>query len=108
MEQPKEDQVVITIKYPTAKEREGISNIEFIKSDGKDQRFSIRYDSDYLVKSFVTEITNLYDERDGKEIAIKTGADLLRSTNKSVQELIQKIIAKLTTSDDITEQEEKN
>ena len=105
---PKAEQVIIHLTYPTVEDKEGVSQIEYIRGrDGDVESFKITYDTDRLLKNHVPKIENLIDEVDGKAKNITTGAMLLQSRNKSLGTLVQKIVAKLTSADDIGD-DEKN
>jgi len=106
---PKSEQVIVHLSYPTIEQKENISNIEYIRGkDGDVTAFKIKYNTEYLLTNHVPKIENLVDEVDGKERAIKNGADLLNSKNRGVQQLVQKIVARLTSADDIDEDTVKN
>ena len=105
---PKSEQVRIHLNFPTIEEKEGVSQIEYIRGkDGEVESFKIVYQTKKLLQNHVSQIDNLIDVRDGKEVQVKTGHDLLNSKNKQMQPLVQQIIAQLTTADDL-EDDEKN
>lgn len=102
---PEKDQVKVHITFPTNKERENISQIEY-KTGGESYLF--KYDSDRVIGKCVTKIENLVDEVDGKEKSIKDGEQLLASRNKVLSGLIQEIAVAVLKADDIDEVVEKN
>lgn len=104
---PKAEQVAIHLTYPTIEEKEGVSNIEYVKGKSGDiHGFKIIYDTAYLLKNHVPKIENLVHEVDGKEKNIKSGEELLQATHKSLQSLVQMIVSRLTMADEVVN--EKN
>lgn len=104
-ELPTAEQVKVHLTYPTNRERENISEIEY---RDKGDSYIFRYDSDQIVGQCVTKIENLVDVVDGKEKKITTGYDLLQSQNKLLNGLIQEIAVLILRADDIDEETEKN
>ena len=104
-ELPTAEQVKIHLKYPTNRERETISEVEY---RDKGDSYIFRYDSDQIVGKCVTKIENLVDVVDGKEKKITTGYELLQSQNKMLNGLIQEIAVMILRADDVGEDTEKN
>lgn len=102
---PTAEQVKVHLTYPTNKERENISEIEY---RDKGDSYIFRYDSDQIVGQCVTKIENLVDVVDGKEKKITTGYELLQSQNKLLNGLIQEIAVVILRADEIDEETEKN
>jgi hypothetical protein len=101
---PASERIRIKIKYPTIEEREKLSEIKFEGAE----KFTFKSDVKNILTNHVKSIENLYDDVDGKQVAIKDGAALLKSTNKHLPPLIQKITARVLNADAITEDDEKN
>lgn len=109
LELPEKEQLAIHLTFPTIEEKEGVSEIEYIRGKGGEVHgFKIIYNTEYLLKNHVPKIDNLIDEVDGKDRPIKNGAELLQSKNKSIQGLVQLIVNRLTSADEIGGDEVKN
>lgn len=104
-ELPAAEQVKVHVRYPTNRERETISEIEY---RDKGDSYTFRYDSEQIVGQCVTKIENLVDEVDGKEKKITNGYELLSSQNRVLSGLIQEIAVEILKADDVDEETEKN
>lgn len=104
-ELPAAEQVKVHVKYPTNRERENISEVEY---RDKGDSYIFRYDSDLIVGGCVIKIENLVDVVDGKEKPITTGYELLQSQNRMLSGLIQEIAVTILKADELDEETEKN
>lgn len=104
-ELPAAEQVKVHLRYPTNRERENITQIEY---RDKGESYIFKYDSDLIVGSCVPKIENLSDIVDGKEKKITNGYELLQSQNRVLSGLIQEIVTVVLKADEIDEETEKN
>jgi len=118
LELPEAERVYVTLRFPDAEERSRIRTIRgsYVIPKDREQRESedvqeiridARYDVPYVMRKLVQKIENLKDRVDGHVVQLDTGEKVLKSANRKLTALIDKILAKLD-EDEVSEADEKN
>ena len=96
---------MVTLKRPTAAQREGLKSIQIDAGSGK---MSFSFATEKILRNHVTTITNLEDEVNGEVHTIRTGADLAASSNPKLQRLVDELKAEITSDLSLDEDESGN
>jgi hypothetical protein len=98
-------QISIQIKHPSHAERELLTNDIRYRQSENGTEITVRTKHKELIETCVLSITNLETETDG---IITSGKELMRSRDPRLSELIDELVVFIKSSNQLTEEGEKN
>jgi hypothetical protein len=99
------EQISIQIKHPSHAERELLTNDIRYRQSENGTEITVKTRHKELIETCVLSITNLETETDG---IITSGKELMRSRDPRLSELIDELVVFIKSSNQLTEEGEKN
>jgi hypothetical protein len=99
------EQISIQIKHPSHAERELLTNDIRYRQSESGTEITVKTRHKELIETCVLSITNLETETDG---IITSGKELMRSRDPRLSELIDELVVFIKSSNQLTEEGEKN